>query len=557
MRRRPDTYRRGVATVVGAIIAVAAMIALAVIVTQALDERARLAEERLERAREDLAVIPVVNSTGVYAEIINRGYVDTVVKHILVVNRSSGQIIYHAVPRLHIEPGNATVFRLGDWSSGRLDIAVVTQRGSVFRWDPELTLDGVLDLPGEPVNPPAADASSSITVPPTATASNTTITLLSGMYDGGVIVYPEPLVSYTNLSMPDIDLRVSLDATGYLIYVNGVYITSGTTYSLDPVVIGAVELGDVNVTLVVYGTGLYLVFTSNGYLVEVSGRASATVIARISTSAIPGVYVPIATTPLSSSYANTTGNYTLDFRKVGSGYTGYTRGGESGLFHGNYVQVFSYSGFYSGYNIDAQATISINIGYARIVTVNYTVQFTAASEVSYLMTLISRYNAVLNMLYDIAPRTVSILFEYNGSMYVRSVADEQRTWSYTPVNATLNAVLNPVMPLLTRGVIEHVDGTWYPWVFIAYDTQVFQSYTLGVKLQSGASTVLVYLTPSLGVELGSVESLVEDLGGCWGSMTIEGYVRTYTGCPVEPGLYVVGWYDPGSLVYTVQPVGVS
>ena len=152
MRRRRGTPRKGAATIVGAIIAMAAMIALALMITQAFDERIQLAEERLERAREDLKITPIVNATGVYAEVLNRGYVDVVIRHIVVINRSSGQVVYHATPQLRIEPGNMTVLRLGDWSSGRLDIAVVTQRGSVFRWDPELTLDGVLDLPGEPLS---------------------------------------------------------------------------------------------------------------------------------------------------------------------------------------------------------------------------------------------------------------------------------------------------------------------------------------------------------------------------------------------------------------------
>ncbi|MEB3861174.1 MAG: hypothetical protein GSR84_03015 [Desulfurococcales archaeon] len=150
--RRPSTYRRGVAPVVGTIIALAAMILFALIVTQAFDERIRLVEERLERAREDLKITPIVNGTGVYAEVLNRGYVDVVIRHIVVVNRSSGQVVYHATPQLLLSPGIMTMFRLGDWSSGRLDIAVVTQRGSVFRWDPELTIDGVLDLPGEPLS---------------------------------------------------------------------------------------------------------------------------------------------------------------------------------------------------------------------------------------------------------------------------------------------------------------------------------------------------------------------------------------------------------------------
>ena len=152
MRRRRGTPRKGAATIVGAIIAMAAMIALALMITQAFDERIQLAEERLERAREDLKITPIVNATGVYAEVLNRGYVDVVIRHIVVINRSSVQIIYHATPQLRIEPGNMTVFRLGDWSSGRIDIAIVTQRGSVFRWDPELTIDGILDLPGEPVS---------------------------------------------------------------------------------------------------------------------------------------------------------------------------------------------------------------------------------------------------------------------------------------------------------------------------------------------------------------------------------------------------------------------
>ncbi|MEB3788062.1 MAG: hypothetical protein GSR78_04820 [Desulfurococcales archaeon] len=560
MRRLPSTYRRGVATVVGAIIALSAMIALALVVTQAFDERMKLAEERLERAREDLKITPIVNATGVYAEVLNRGYVDTVIRHILVVNRSSGQIIYHATPQLRIDPGNMTVFRLGDWSSGRIDIAVVTQRGSVFRWDPELTVDGVLDLPGEPVSSPAAlEGQAFISIPPETAVGNNTLTLLSGVYDGRVIVYPEPLVSYTSLSVPDLVIEVVLDDLyGYMISVNGRSITAPVSYPVNPLVIGNISVGEISIVFVEYYSSLYAVFTYNGSLVELAGNASASVRASMATNALPGSYSPIATAPLLSNYANVSGSYTLDFNRVNSSvYAGRTIGYEEGVVHGNFLQVFSYNKwYYDRSRIYARALISLSVDYARVVTVSYTLPFAASGEFAYWYELVHRSGGVYRFMLDYAPRDITIQVSHNGTWYVRHVLDRAKTWSYAPASGMLRAALNPVMPVLSEHVVEYVGGA-YPWRFTAYTRPDFKSYTVEVRLVAGQDTVVVYLTPSLGVELGSVESVMEDLGGCWGSMTLTSVPRSYTGCPAEPGLYVVGWYDPGSLVYTVQPVGVS
>ena len=202
------------------------------------------------------------------------------------------------------------------------------------------------------------------------------------------------------------------------------------------------------------------------------------------------------------------------------------------------------------------ASIGVSVSQARVVSLEYTVPFTSSGEFVYWCELVHRAGGVYRFMLDYAPRDVTIQVSHNGTWYVRHVLGQAKTWSYAPASAMLRAALNPVMPVLSEHVVEYVGGA-YPWRFTAYTWPTFQSYMVEVRLAAGQDTVVVYLTPSLAIMYDGVESLVEDLGGCWGSMTLTSVSRSYTGCPAEPGLYVVGWYDPGGMLYTVQPVGVS
>ncbi len=143
--------RRGVSTIVGALAALPAFIILALIL---LGLAAQTALEAA-RARERVEVIPVVDG-GVGAELLSNER--SVVKYIVVRDLDAGTVDVIPGPFI-VEPGqpfNVTLLPQAP-SQARLDVAVVTERGNVFRWSPEYTGgDFILDIPGEPSPPGGA-----------------------------------------------------------------------------------------------------------------------------------------------------------------------------------------------------------------------------------------------------------------------------------------------------------------------------------------------------------------------------------------------------------------
>lgn len=137
--------RRGVSTIVGALAALPAFLLLAL----ALLSIAAATAEEAARARERLQVIPVV-SDSVLASLVADSRV--VVKYIVVRDLVTGEVWVIPGPFI-VEPGRPLDVTILEQvpERARLDVAVVSAAGSVFRWDPLSTGDFILDIPGEPV----------------------------------------------------------------------------------------------------------------------------------------------------------------------------------------------------------------------------------------------------------------------------------------------------------------------------------------------------------------------------------------------------------------------
>lgn len=105
-----------------------------------------------ERAAESITVIPIVGPTGVYAEIVNSGSQAARVLYVVSRNLTGGALTVVPV-NASLDPGGSITVKLADASgSGRLAAYAVSALGGVYPWDPRYTLDGVLDLPQEPLN---------------------------------------------------------------------------------------------------------------------------------------------------------------------------------------------------------------------------------------------------------------------------------------------------------------------------------------------------------------------------------------------------------------------
>ena len=142
--------RRGISNIVGAIIAVPVIVALllaALYAGSAISASTALYAQRVE---ESISMIPVVNATGVYAEVINSG--SQAARVLYIVSRNLTDSTLTVIPvNVSLDPGDSITVKLANSTVGRLAAYAISALGGVYPWDPKFTIDGVLDLPQEPV----------------------------------------------------------------------------------------------------------------------------------------------------------------------------------------------------------------------------------------------------------------------------------------------------------------------------------------------------------------------------------------------------------------------
>jgi len=149
--------RRGVSEIVGAMIAITAMVVVGGLILYYYGQQASLAEERLAAARENVKIIPIVANGTLYALLQNVGSQPVEISYIILYNVTGDpQPFLVENVSLLLAPGvPGAMVPLVPEQPGRYEIVAVSTLGSVFRWDPEATGgDGVLDVPDD-LTPPA------------------------------------------------------------------------------------------------------------------------------------------------------------------------------------------------------------------------------------------------------------------------------------------------------------------------------------------------------------------------------------------------------------------
>ncbi len=149
--------RRGASEVIGALIAVSAMIMVGGLLLYYYGQQAAVAEERLAAAREYVRIVPLEGNGTVYAALLNVGSQPVTIEYIILYNVTGDpEIVSIRNESILLSPGapGATI-PLIPGTPGKYEIVAVSSLGSVFRWDPESTGgDGILDVPGDLEGPP-------------------------------------------------------------------------------------------------------------------------------------------------------------------------------------------------------------------------------------------------------------------------------------------------------------------------------------------------------------------------------------------------------------------
>ncbi len=143
----------------GALIAVPVLLAVILAALYAASAVSGEAALQAERGWERLTLIPLVNSSGVYALIVNSGTVDSRILYLVSRDLDNGSMRVEAL-NATLAPGASLEARVwGPAARARLAAYAVTELGDVFPWDPLYTGgDSVLDIPGEPTAPGGSNA---------------------------------------------------------------------------------------------------------------------------------------------------------------------------------------------------------------------------------------------------------------------------------------------------------------------------------------------------------------------------------------------------------------
>ena len=95
--------------------------------------------ERLEleslRAREHIMILPYLNDSTLYINITGLSGIPVNVKYIIVRNMTSSVVNVLNINKV-VDPGGSISIKYQKFTHGKLDIIVVTDRGSIFRYDP-------------------------------------------------------------------------------------------------------------------------------------------------------------------------------------------------------------------------------------------------------------------------------------------------------------------------------------------------------------------------------------------------------------------------------------
>jgi len=143
--------RRGVSSIIGALIAISAMIVIGGVLMYYYGQMASMAEERLAAARENVRIVPVLANGTLYASLVNVGSQPVEIAYIILYNvTGEPQIIGVWNESMLLAPGSpGALIPLVPAVEGRYEIVAVSSLGSVFTWDPQTTGDGVLDIPAD------------------------------------------------------------------------------------------------------------------------------------------------------------------------------------------------------------------------------------------------------------------------------------------------------------------------------------------------------------------------------------------------------------------------